>query len=101
MYTTYKIEVDNVCLYIGHTKDLKKREYQHNYSYKKEAKKALYDYLRGYGYSGYIKLIPIKEWKTKVQAKRHEMYLILRYMFMYPDNPEFQLKQKIPNISDR
>jgi len=101
MYSVYKIEVNGVCLYIGHSKDLKRREYQHNYLYKKGAKKALYDYLRECEYEGYIELIEIGRYKKKVEAKRYEMYLILQYLFIETDNPLFQLKQKIANISDR
>lgn len=107
MYTVYKIEVDDVCLYIGHTKDLKKREYQHNYSYSKGLKKDLYDYLRTLNlFDGKLRLIPIANFKTKVMAKRYEMYLILQYLFINSlptiDDTiiKTNLKQKIPNIID-
>lgn len=112
MYTVYKIEVNEVCLYIRHTSDLKKREYQHNYLLKKGKDKELYNYLRSINVDR-VQLIPLQSYKKKTDAKRLEMFLILSFKFLDLDctNPIFDswftgnknvdLKQKIPNLSDR
>ena len=105
MYTVYNIVVNGVVVYIGHTKDLKKREYQHNYSLNKGKKKELYDYCRLIGVTN-LTLIPLQKVKTKVEAKRLEIYLILKATFIGEIGNsiilgETDLRQKIPNISDR
>jgi len=103
-HTVYKIvdREDNI-LYYGHTKDLKRRTYQHQYSFRKLHKKPLYDYLHSIDYTEEdIILIPLFEYKTKAQAKRKEIFLILSDYFSNEDEKlEINLYQKIPNISDR
>ena len=105
MYFVYNIEYKNKIIYVGYTKDIIKREKQHIYlCYKQNNKsynKQLYVYIRK-EYSdkeqgkNIIKLNKIKEFKTKVEAKRYEMFLILTDYYN-----KKQLLQKIPNISDR
>jgi predicted GIY-YIG superfamily endonuclease len=105
MYNVYKIEVNEVCLYIGHTKDLKKREYAHNYLLKKGKKKELYDYLRSVNIDN-ITLIEIASFTSKTSAKRLEVYLILKHKFIKDNVLEVpridcvELKQSIPQIRD-
>lgn len=97
IYTVYTINYQSVPVYIGHTNNLKRRTYQHNYDcYKKQVKKPLYDWIRQQGIAEQIHLIPIKSFKTKTDAKRFETYLILQDYF-----EEKKLKQKVPSISDR
>ena len=102
-YIVYKIEVNSVVVYIGYTKDLKRREYQHNYNLKKGYKKELYDFLRGINIDD-VKLISLASFKRKTDAKRFEMYLILHYKFIRDsvlEVPIFdytELKQTIPII---
>lgn len=100
-YIVYKIVINDIVRYIGHTNNIPRREKEHNYSFKKGFKKDLYNFIRAEStitnFDGYIiTLIPIKEFKKKVDAKRYEMYLILDDYF----NQKI-LKQKVPNISDR
>lgn len=113
MYTVYAVIQSSKCLYIGHTKDLNRREYQHNYSLRKGKEKALYAYLRGACIES-ITLTPIMTYKKKSDAKRLEMYLILSYLFLDKKPNEVivedvnmstlfstvDLQQKIPNIRD-
>lgn len=93
-YYVYKIEVDDK-IYIGHTKDIKKRTYQHNYLFNKSPeKKEFYKALPKA--TKLLELEILYKEKTKADAKRREIYLILERYF----NGE-KLWQKIPNISDR
>ena len=102
-YIVYKIEVDSVVVYIGYTKDLKKREYQHNYSLNKGYNKELYTYLRSMSIFN-VKLVEVASFNRKTDAKRFEMYLILHYKFIRDsvlEVPIFdytELKQSIPII---
>lgn len=94
-YIVYGIYHDNKCRYVGLTNNLKRRTYQHNYLLNKGKDKMIYNYLREEGVD-MIVLKPLWEYKTKVEAKRKEMFLILADHFVGK-----YLKQKIPNISDR
>ncbi len=97
-YTVYQIEFLGKIVYYGHTSDLKARQYRHNYScFTRMEKKELYNFLRLLECRR-IQLTPIREFDTKVQAKRYESYLILQDYF----NNDLQLtvKQTIPKISD-
>ena len=102
-YQVYKIEINGIVRYIGHTKDIIKREYQHNYLLKKGYKKPLYDKIRELYPDGYrISLNPLEGFKYSkmVDAKRKEMQLILANYFIHCPLL-MELYQKIPNISDR
>lgn len=95
-FTVYSINYLNSPIYIGYTSNITKREKQHNYLFTKEKKKDVYDYLKSLNLNDKIVLIPIKEFKSKSEAKRYEMLLILNDYFSTKS-----LKQKVPNISDR
>ena len=102
MYYVYKIEIDNIIRYIGYTKDIDQRETQHRkdcYNINSKAyNKHLYRWYREQkdNCSEGLKLVPIGEYKTKVDAKRAEcLEVILDYF------GEHNLKQKVPSISDR
>lgn len=91
----YQIIINGVIRYYGRTNNLKTREYQHNYHYKKGKDKELYNNLRLEN-ANYIYLECISEFKNITESKRYECYLILKDYFT---NKE--LWQKVPNISDR
>ncbi len=91
----YKVEVGGVTRYIGITNNLKRRETQHNSGLSKGEKKELYDFCREEGIYK-IQLIEMKEFKTRIEAKRYECFLILCDYFGVK-----RLKQKVPSISDR
>lgn len=93
IYTVYKIEVDGITRYIGHTNNLKRRQTQHNYLFRKGKSKELYDNITDSEFR--FKLIPIKEFKSKTEAKRWECLLILQDHF-----DEKLLWQKPPQIKD-
>lgn len=90
---------DNV-IYIGLTGNIKRREYQHNYNLRKGKENKLYDYfsssVKDLSDNSIIKLNIIKSFKNRVEAKRYECMLILIDYFT-----DRNLKQKVPNISDR
>ena len=92
-YTVYKIQIDGVARYIGHTNNLKRRQTQHNYLFRKGKSKLLYDNIKDK--TTELILIPIKEFKSKVEAKRWECLLILLDHF-----GEKLLWQKPPQIKD-
>jgi len=105
VFTVYKIEVNNVIKYIGYTNNLKRREKEHiraiynikNIAYNKE----FYKYYREVyndkeSGCNVLKLGIIKEFKSKIDAKRYEAFLILNDYFSNK-----VLIQKVPNISDR
>lgn len=94
MYIVYKVKIMDSIRYIGYTNDIKRRQYNHNYLLKKGKKKILYDELRKLNILS-IELLPIKYFKTKVEAKRYECLLILNDHFTNK-----QLLQKVPRISD-
>lgn len=95
IYIVYSINYLNQPIYIGITNNLKRRTTQHNYLFKKGKSKQVYDYLRSLNQTN-ITLNTIKEFKTRTEAKRYEMYLILIDYF-----GNKHLKQSVPNISDR
>ena len=95
MYKVYKIVVNDEIVYFGRSKDLKKRSYQHNYNLRKNVNREIYEYIKSQGIKS-IELIEIASYKSLIQAKRYEAYLILHSYF----NGR-KLYQKIPAISDR
>jgi len=96
MYWVYRIEVDKITRYVGYTDDLTRREKQHNYlCFKVGKKKKLYDGIKEIKAVGKIELTPIKTFRTKVEAKRYEAFLILNDYFN-----KKELWQHIPRISD-
>lgn len=97
MFYVYVIKYNDEIIYYGRTNDIKRRQYEHNYQLKRGNGNLLYTYLKENKVSEIV-LESIYEYKTKVESKRMEMYLILKYYF---SENEFGLKQKIPNISDR
>lgn len=92
-YTVYKIEIDGIIRYIGHTNNIKRRQTQHNYLFKKGKKKELYDNITDRSIR--LVLTPLREFKSKTDAKRYECLLILQDFF---DNK--LLWQKPPQIKD-
>lgn len=96
-YHVYIIEHNGDIIYYGRTNDLKRRQYQHNYNLRKDKENLLYTYLKENKVPEIV-LKSIYEYKTKIESKRMEMFLILNHYF---NEDEFTLKQKIPNISDR
>jgi len=97
MIYIYKIVIDGETRYIGRTNNISKREYTHNYLFRKGKKKELYDKVReNHPYVNYLKLEVIGEFKKDIDAKRMECYLILHLYFL----KRGQLYQKVPNISD-
>lgn len=92
----YNIQYLGQVLYIGQTNNLKRRQSQHNRALKNPDKKQeIYVYLRELGAES-IELTLLETYENRVIAKRRECYLILKDYF----GPK-QLKNKIPNISDR
>jgi len=99
MNYVYEIKNENLeTIYIGRTNDLDRREKEHNRNCfnKKVIKKELYKYIRNETNIKFIKLYPVGIFKTKIEAKRFEMLLILQDFF-----GNKKLKQKVPSISDR
>ena len=97
-YIVYKIEFEGKIVYYGHTSNLKLRQYRHNYDcFTNKMSKILYNYLRDKGCRR-IELTPIIEYNSRVDTKRHELYLILQDYFN--NNLELTVKQSIPKISD-
>lgn len=101
----YTIEINNEVVYVGRTKNnLDQREKEHRSAFKryinnpKRYYKTLYEWLHQNNIKpSEIVLKPANIAKSKVEAKRKEMYLILYFFFNFPG----QLKQKVPSISDR
>lgn len=91
----YKIIVGDVVRYWGITNDLKRRQTQHNKGLSSGLKKTLYVELLKEGVTS-VDLIPVFEFKSRVEAKRRECLMILEDWF----GPRL-LFQKVPNISDR
>jgi len=94
-FYVYTISYNSWVIYIGMTDSIKRRETQHNYLYKKNKVKDLYDYLRLKNFEDRIELKPVKVFDTRVEAKRYECMLILQDHFSSK-----LLKQKVPNIMD-
>jgi predicted GIY-YIG superfamily endonuclease len=92
-YTVYKIEIDGIIRYIGHTNNIKRRQTQHNYLFKKGKKKELYDNITDKSIR--LVLTPLREFKSKVEAKRWECLLVLQDHFS-----DKSLWQKPPQIKD-
>lgn len=104
IYTVYKILHNGKSIYIGRTNNIQRRSKEHNRSYKNSLLapdckkiKQLYKYLKEEGFTDKIELIEVKSFKSKVESKRYEMLLILIDHFKEESN----LKQQVPNISDR
>lgn len=95
-YVVYVILNNFIPIYVGYTGSLKTRQYQHNRLFNNGYKKDLYSYLRDINFKDKIELIPIKEFKKKIDAKRWECLMIIQDYF-----GDKVLKQKVPNISDR
>lgn len=95
MFVVYHILYEGETIYYGQTNDINRREKQHNYALHKKFEKQLYKYLRERRVDK-IELIQLREFKTRVEAKRFEMMLILMRHFA-----GYKLQQKIPSISDR
>lgn len=95
MTTLYKIELNGEIIYIGITNDLKRRQQQHNLNIKKNVNRPLYTHLNSLNISN-VTLTTLASFKSRVEAKRMECYLILQDYFN-----DKQLKQKVPRISDR
>lgn len=94
IYEVYAIYLRRKVIYIGMTCDRIKRQKTHSYLYKKGFQKQLYEYLRAEGFSGEITLKPLMSFRTKTEAKRYEMLLILQDYF-----GKKELKQSVPSIS--
>lgn len=94
-YKVYTIEVNSQVTYIGRTIDIKRRQTEHNRHFKTGKTKELYDYLREIAFESKIELIQVAEFKSKTDAKRYEMFLILQDYFGVK-----VLKQKVPQIKD-
>lgn len=97
MHYVYTIETDGIVRYIGRTNNPKRREYQHNYNLKKGKSSQFYDFCYENNINE-VSLKVIREFSSKTEAKRYEMFLILIHHF--EDNFD-ELFQKVPNISDR
>ena len=98
MYWVYRVEVLGTTRYIGYTDNLIRREKQHNYLCFKACKnKKLYDGIKKIKEikNKKIELTPIKTFRTKVEAKRYEAFLILNDYFN-----KKELWQHIPRRSD-
>ena len=96
MIHVYSILYKNHCVYIGRTNNIIRRQKEHIRAFKRGKKKLIYDFLREMNYEGDIELIILKTYKSKTEAKRMEMFLILQDHF-----GQKKLKQQVPNISDR
>lgn len=96
MHWVYRIEIEGITRYIGYSEDLTKREKQHNYlCFKKMKKKILYDNIRKQTGIKSIELRGLKSFKTRIEAKRFECFLILNDYF---NKKEYW--QRVPRISD-
>jgi predicted GIY-YIG superfamily endonuclease len=96
MFSVYVIKLGDVVRYVGYTGNLKLREKQHNYHYKKGTKKELYDNLRLFSYNDELVLEEIKSFNLEIEAKRFECKMILDDYFF-----RRELWQKVPNITDK
>ena len=92
MNWVYSIEINGVIRYIGITNNLKRREKQHNYLFRKGETKELYSNIRLVKPDEDIVLNPMYEFSSLVDAERMECYLILKDYF--GDNNLWQSKPK-------
>lgn len=81
MNWVYSIEVKGVVRYIGITNNLKRRQTQHNYLFKKGEEKELYSNIRLINEDEKIVLKPIYEFSSLLDAERYECFLILKDYF--------------------
>ena len=81
MYIVYQIRIDGVVRYIGSTNNLKRRQTQHNYLFKKGDMKKLYQNIRLYGRDNNIVLEERFKSDNKTEAMRYEAFLILKDYF--------------------
>lgn len=95
-YYIYIIEYNNTPIYCGRSQNLEQREASHNRDYLKGKKKKLYDYLHSVNFNDKITLTPIDIVKTKVEAKRKEIF----YMILYTYFKGLTLFQTFPAIRD-
>ena len=98
-YTVYAIYHNSSIVYYGRTQNLHQRELRHNRDLKKGVIKDLYVYLRQEGRTDIV-LVPIQTFKDKVTSKRYEDYLILVAWWAAQRGFPWNLKQRIPKISD-
>jgi predicted GIY-YIG superfamily endonuclease len=95
MYYVYSIKIDNIIRYIGITKDIIKREKQHNYGIKTGIKKRFYENMSHYYPNQTVSLEVLKIFKTKTDAARYEAHLILLDYF---NNSPKELWQSPPRV---
>lgn len=81
IYTVYEIKIDNTVRYIGTTNNLKRRQTQHNYLFRKGHTKQLYENIRLYGKDYNIVLNERFSSTNKTEAMRYEALLILKDWF--------------------
>ena len=77
MYSVYEIKIDDVVRYIGITNNLKRRQKEHNKSFRVDPKKFLYKKIKEYHQEIDLSLEPIYEYENKLEASRMEAKLIL------------------------
>ncbi len=97
MYYVYRIETNDITRYIGYTEDITTRQKQHNYlCFKKNKKKKFYDNVKNiHPDIKSFDLKIIKTFRTKIEAKRWECFLILNDYFN-----KKELWQNVPKITD-
>jgi predicted GIY-YIG superfamily endonuclease len=96
MFWIYRIDIDKKTRYIGYTEDIDRREKQHNYlCFSAGKNKELYNNIKKLSKTKTITLTPIKTFRTKVEAKRYECFLILNDYFT-----KKELWQRVPRITD-
>ena len=98
-YTVYAIYHKSSIIYYGRTQNLHTRQLRHNRDLKNGVIKDLYVYLRQEGRTD-ITLVPLVEFKDKVSSKRYECFLILTCWWAKQRGFPWNLKQRIPKISD-
>ena len=98
MFVVYQIvdPVTTEIIYFGRSKDIDKREYQHNQLCKTGFDKELYNYWNEHHPGLDMVLEPIYQCKTEVESKQYEMYCILDWKFRVGK----KLYNKIPRIRD-
>lgn len=90
MFNVYSI----LDCYIGLTNDIERRTKEHIYHYHKGQDKDLYTFLRQQKFNVKFKLKLLRSFKSRTEAKRYEMLLILKDHFT-----KQKLKQTIPSIT--